>query len=173
MAPSKQNFVPGLSFSVKGCFGGSTLRSNPKQARPFSKKNRIHVVLRLGHSESRGFATMTRAFQKSALRLVRVQAEKFSVSKLEVYVYRQTLQIKGQWTRHEKFSNFLRSVTGLLARQFLKAERGQPSREMCFLYRPFSCLLEKIPFTQRTRLSHLLSQIEEGGLIFLAQGSLG
>ena len=137
MARSRQIFAPGRSFSVKGCFGGSALRSNPKRARPFSSAYKIQVVLRWSttHQSSMALSGLRRLTEK--------QAANFGARQLSVYATGATLYVVALWKKRESFLNFLRALAGLMARKILGAERNSPARQACFFHRPFSRILQK------------------------------
>jgi hypothetical protein len=127
-------------------FGGSLLKGNPKQKRPISTKHAMHLVLRSS------LAIYNRSLLKHRSqvdRIIRNQAEKFGV---RLYRYENVgnhihLLVK---TGHRfLLIRFLRSVSGLIARTVLKAERGTKrlgSNELTALRfwdaRPYSRVVE-------------------------------
>jgi len=151
MAYSESHFVPGPEFSVKGCFGGSALRSNPKLARPFSSKNRMHLVIKLGTLNSRacGSAQSLYVFSKKYLQYVRADS-------VEMFFSQRALHIMARFRSRKALATFLRSFCGIYARKFLGAERGSASNKNCFDTRPFSRILDReLPLKKSESLKKL------------------
>jgi REP element-mobilizing transposase RayT len=106
--------------------GGNIHEGKPhrKNARPFSPKLSMHVTL--WSSQARGQQSMTRpANEKKIRRLVFGLAEKFNV---KVYSFANSgnhLHLLLRATEKLNFQNYLRSLTGLIARSVTRAERGR------------------------------------------------
>jgi hypothetical protein len=151
MAYSESHFVPGPDFSVKGCFGGSALRSNPKLARPFSSKNRMHLVIRLGALKARACGSIHGLYGFSKNYLKQVEAES-----VEVFFSQRALHIMARFRSRKALTTFLRSFCGVYARKFLGAERASPSNKSCFTSRPFSRILNQELIGEEKRSSSLI-----------------
>lgn len=108
-------------------FGGSLLKGNPKVARPISTKKAMHLVLR--SSLARGERSMLKPERARRIqKLIYVQADRFGV---RVYRYSNSgnhLHLSVKASSRMEFSNYLRAITGLIARITLGVERGTPLR---------------------------------------------
>ncbi len=111
--------------SKNGAFGGSLLKGNPKEARPIVTRRAMHLVLR-----SR-LATGSRSFLLNARgveNLIRKQATRFGVVVYDLANVGNHIHLIVKVQERKDLGRFLRSVTGLLARKTLRAERGSPWR---------------------------------------------
>lgn len=132
-------YIPETKNTV---FGGSRLKSNPKTARPVSRKNAMHFVLRSRH------ATGTRSMRYGKYRaavdnIIMKQAKKCGI---RIYRYQNVgnhLHILLRVHDRRLLAKFLRAISGLIARAILSCERGSPSRIKQFWDgRPFSRIVE-------------------------------
>ncbi len=122
----------------KACFGGNIYAGNPKYERPFYSTLALHVVLR--SSRARGRNSMLEDRHRNQIKwLIRKQAKHFGV---ELHRYSNNgnhlhLLVKPGKSRKD-LQNFLRAVSGLVARLILKAERGRAKGIKFWDARPFS-----------------------------------
>ena len=121
---SKQQLLS-EEFQLKKEFGGAHLKnSHAKKARPISTKQAMHLTLR--SSKAKGSRSFLLNRQRSLLieKKVHDQARKFGV---KIYRYANVgnhLHLLVRATHRREFTHFLRSISGLIARIALRAERG-------------------------------------------------
>jgi putative transposase len=104
-------------------FGGGLLKGNPKGKRPLSTKNPVHLVLK----SKRAFGSQSMLDQRHVARidqLVRRQA-KFCGIKIYHFVnVGNHLHLVLRVCDRRLYFKFIRSISGLIARQVLQRERG-------------------------------------------------
>lgn len=113
-------------FKITKEFGGSLLKkSHAKKARPISTKHSIHLTLR--SSKARGEKSFLANRKRSTLIESKV---KFIADKFGVQIYRYAnvgnhihLLVRVRYRRG--FISFLRSISGVIARIALGAEKGK------------------------------------------------
>lgn len=139
MNTAKQLNFEGMGRSVK-YFGGAYLKnSNPKSKRPLSFKRSMHLVLR--SSLAKGPRSLLR---KELL----IKDLIFKQGKhLGVKVYRQAvvgnhIHLLVRPLSRDAFNNFVRSISGLIARNILRAERGAAKGLKFWDKRPFTQVVE-------------------------------
>ena len=129
MRTSRQPVLPGFEFAQKlsqqarDGFGGSRLKSNPKTARPFDSKRCTHVVLR---SEKAQGAYSLLLHGKEIAGILAVQARIHGVNLRNQANAGNHLHLIVQARTRRSMQNFLRAITGLIARKVLGAEKGRP-----------------------------------------------
>jgi len=113
------------SFEIRKDFGGSLLRkSNAKTARPISTKEAMHIVLR--SSFARGQYSMLRKNIAQQIRkVIDRQAKLFGIRIYEYANVGNHIHILVRAGNRNSFKSFLRSISGLIARITLGAERGR------------------------------------------------
>ncbi len=123
-APKQQTF--GKEFESEKEFGGVHLKkSHAKKARPIAIKKTMHLTLR--SSKARGDLSF-RFNQERILKIektVRLQAQKFGV---EIFRYANVgnhLHLLVKASYRKGFIYFLRSISGIIARIALNAEKGK------------------------------------------------
>ncbi len=105
-------------------FGGSLLKGNAKKARPISTKESLHLVLKSKYA----LGSKSMLQKKNALHinfLVRKQAQKFGVKIYEFVNVGNHLHLVIRVGNRQLYSSFIRSITGLIARHVMGAERGR------------------------------------------------
>ncbi|NCN40915.1 hypothetical protein GW916_06660 [bacterium] len=113
-------------FADRYCFGGSGLKkSHAKNSRPLSSKSAVHVVFKRSSIDAFNrqiapFASKDSLLRHTALKL----GKKFNVKIYNVRTSSSDIQILLRFTKRRQFQNFLRAFAGLIARKFLRAERG-------------------------------------------------
>ena len=121
-------------------FGGAYLnKGNPKEKRPISIKNTMHLVMR--SLLAVGPRSLLRQ-DKEIREILKIQAHHFGVK-----VYRQAnggnhLHLVVLPRTRRAFNGFIRSISGLIARLILKAERGDPKSVQFWEKRPFTRIVE-------------------------------
>lgn len=121
-----------LSFFKPGesQFGGALLKGNPKEKRPLSRKKAVHLVLK----SKRAFGTqsmLAKDHVKKIDLLVRRQAATFGVRIYHFVNVGNHLHLVVRLHDRRAYMSFIRSISGLIARQVLGAERG-PSRKKAY-----------------------------------------
>lgn len=117
-------------------FGGAYLgSSNPKVKRPISSKRCMHLVVRSSLAKGRlSFLNRGRRIQE----IINKQGRNLGVK-----IYRQAnggnhLHLIILPRSRDAFKNFVRAITGLVAREVLHAERGSSKNLQFWDQRPFS-----------------------------------
>jgi hypothetical protein len=141
MLAKVQPLLPGFGkFGIKE-FGGSSLRGNPREARPISTKRPVHLVMR---------STMARG-ERSLLKRGRAKQIEDLVYRLGkekgVKVYRfansgnhlHFLLLPGS---RAAFNAYVRAISGLIARLSLGVERGRGKGLQFWDARPFTRIVE-------------------------------
>jgi hypothetical protein len=121
-------------------FGGAYLgNSNPKTARPISTKRSMHLVIRA--SMAKGNLSLLKK-EKEIQRIISKQAKSFGIK-----VYRSAnggnhLHMIVLPRSRSSFHGFVRSITGLIARLILGAEKANPRGLKFWDKRPFTRVIE-------------------------------
>jgi REP element-mobilizing transposase RayT len=122
--------------NLKCHFGGSNLKSNPKKARPISTKDLMHVVVKSELAQGR-YSFLN--FERTLLSLLKGLAVRLNVEVCDVVVMRNHIHLALRVRSRRAFQNYLRALTGLVARKVLGAEKNRPSHlKKFFKGRPFS-----------------------------------
>lgn len=117
-------------------FGGAYLKnSNPKEKRPISIKNSMHLVMRSQHEK--GSRSLLK-FEKTIKEIINAQGRRFGVK-----IYRQAnggnhLHLIVLPRSRQAFNGFIRSISGLIARLVLQAQRGAAVGIQFWEKRPFT-----------------------------------
>ena len=122
--------------SLQPFFGGSHLKSNPKVSRPISTKELMHVVLKSEHAKGPySFLKIERVI----ISLIQNLGVKLNVKIKDVVVMSNHIHLLVRPRHRRGLQNFLRGLTGIIARKVLGAEKAKPSSIMNFFKgRPFS-----------------------------------
>ena len=157
---SAQITLPGFDFKRKLAFGGN-LRSHAKSARPVSTKHPMHLVLRssLARGE-RSFLARGRRVEQ----ILRRQAERFNLRLYDVANAGNHLHVVVRARSPRGLKNFLRAVTGILARVSLGAERGRPKLTKFWDVRPFSRIVTWGADYTRMKEYLMLNRVETLGM---------
>jgi len=122
----------------KKIFGGSLLKnSNPKEKRPISTKHPMHIVIRSTKAKGqRNF--LTKPHKKAIKLILEGQAKSWGIRLYRFENVGNHIHILLRTGHRKWLSNYLRSITGLIARQVLGAERGKGKDIKFWDARPFS-----------------------------------
>src|SRR5471030_2165101 len=121
-------------------FGGVYLKnSNPKEKRPISTKRSMHLVLRSSMAKG-GLSFLKR--DNKIREIISIQGKKHGVK-----IYRQAnggnhLHLMVLPRSRDAFNNFIRSISGIIARLILGAERGCAKGIKFWDKRPFTRIVE-------------------------------
>jgi len=123
-------------------FGGSLLKkSNPKVRRPVSTKHAMHVVIK--SSRAKGSYSFLRKKNRQGIdKILKAQAKKFGI---RIYRYENVgnhIHILLKTGHRRWLAHFLRSITGLIAREVTGANRGARLSGKFWDLRPFSRIVE-------------------------------
>lgn len=128
--------------NVKKSFGGALLKGNPRSKRPISTRKPMHLVMR--SSFAKGSFSMQQTMNRK-----RIQIALQSLSKsLGVRVYRfansgNHLHMLIYTSSRQAYINFIRALSGIIARIVLNAERGSASMiDRFWDARPFTRVVE-------------------------------
>jgi REP element-mobilizing transposase RayT len=132
-------FIPETTSTV---FGGSRLKSNPKEKRPVSRKNAMHFVLRSSHAKGK----RSMRCGENRKRVDGIIYKQAKASGIRIYKYQNMgnhLHILLRVHDRRLLARYLRAISGLIARVVLGCERGSPTRIKQFWDgRPFSRIVE-------------------------------
>jgi REP element-mobilizing transposase RayT len=124
----KQEFLPGFEFVGDKEFGGShrkgvRVTGNPKSARPFSTKRALHLVMRSKHAV--GERSFLRAkFHGRIERVIRSLAAAKGIKVYRLAINGNHIHILLQATSRHAFPQYVRGISGIIARIVLGTERG-------------------------------------------------
>jgi len=133
-----QQLLLDQSFKIKREFGGSLLKkSHAKTARPISDKEAMHIVLK--STMAKGTYSMLNKDRPRRIRKsIDAQAKRFYVKIYEYANVGNHLHILVRASDRKLFKGFLRSISGLIARITLSAERGSAKKIKFWDQRPFT-----------------------------------
>ncbi len=137
---AKRNLQPDLFFTSKNksqtSFGGSDLTSNPKTARPISTKDLMHVVLK---SEKACGPHSFLKIERKIISMAQKLSQKINIQVKDIVVMGNHIHLSLKAGSRRAFQNYLRALSGLIARKTLGAEKFNASA-ICdfFVGRPFS-----------------------------------
>jgi len=122
---NKKQYLLSDEFKVEREFGGALLKkSNAKKPRPIAIKKTMHLTFRSSKARGEYSFLYDKNRSRRIERVVRKQASKFGVA---IYRYANVgnhFHLLVMATYRLGFINFLRAVSGLVARIVLGAERG-------------------------------------------------
>jgi len=112
-------------FQVEKEFGGARLKkSHAKKSRPIAIKKTMHLTLRSSKAKGeKSFRYDKNRIQKID-KVVKTQARKFGVEIYRFAIVGNHLHLLVKASFREGFISFLRSISGIIARIALGAERG-------------------------------------------------
>lgn len=140
MQTPKQLFLENFKMKSQKHFGGAYLKnSNPKEKRPISTKKAMHLVLR--SSMAKGPLSLLRN-NKKVSNILYKQAKACGVKIYRFANAGNHLHLIILPSTRVTFMKFIRSVSGLIARFILKAERGAAKSMQFWDKRPFTRILE-------------------------------
>lgn len=129
-------------------FGGLLLKGNAKVARPLSTKEPLHLVLKSAFAVgSRSMLQMYNA--KKIDKIIRSQAKSCRIRIYHFVNVGNHLHLVIKLDDRKLFAQFIRSISGLIARHVLKKERGPQNADNSFrkkrstfwVARPFTRLI--------------------------------
>lgn len=118
-------------------FGGSLLKGHAKVRRPLATKNAIHLVLK----SQLACGARSLLNPRNAAAVERIVRKHAGQSGVRVYHYVNVgnhLHLVIRLGRQTSYRRFIRSITGLIARQVLRAERGRARGLKFWQARPFT-----------------------------------
>jgi len=140
MRTPKQLFLVNFNMKSQKHFGGAYLKnSNPKEKRPISTKKAMHLVLR--STLATGPKSLLRN-NKKASEIIYKQAKACGVKVYRFANAGNHLHLVILPASRIAFQTFVRSITGLIARFILKAEKGSAKAIQFWDKRPFTRILE-------------------------------
>ncbi|PIU00026.1 MAG: hypothetical protein COT74_06650 [Bdellovibrionales bacterium CG10_big_fil_rev_8_21_14_0_10_45_34] len=110
-----------LEDKIARQFGGSLLKSNPKVKRPISFRKSMHLVLRSSLAKGQhSFLRKDDAIES----IIHKQAKQFGVKVYRFANGGNHLHLVILPSTRDSYKNFIRSVSGLIARLVLNTQRG-------------------------------------------------
>jgi REP element-mobilizing transposase RayT len=125
------------SEKTKKYFGGSLLKGNAREKRPLSRGSALHIVLRSEIAKG-DLSLLHPSRAKKIDSLIHKLANKFGV---RLYRYANSgnhLHLLVRPHNRYVYRNFIKSVTGLIARITLGVERGRAKGLKFWSVKPFS-----------------------------------
>jgi REP element-mobilizing transposase RayT len=138
MNREKQLLFDKLSLKNETAFGGTLLKkSHAKLPRPVSTRNAMHLVLRSGICRGR-LSLLDYRNSRLVDRVIKSQSKKhgvkvYSVAKAYNHIHMVILPL-----RRQSYVRFTKSITGLIARNLLGAERGNATHRQFWDQRPWT-----------------------------------
>jgi REP element-mobilizing transposase RayT len=120
-------------------FGGAYLTSHPKEKRPLSLKKSSHLVMR--SLLAKGALSFLR-HDEQIRAVVNKQAKQFGVKIYRLANGGNHLHMVILPRSRNAFNAFIRSISGLIARLVLRAERGSSRNLQFWEKRPFTRIVE-------------------------------
>lgn len=120
MKPKQISLIP----SARSDFGGSLMKSNAKSKRPLHTKNSIHLVLKSHFAVGRHSLLAPKHLQQVE-RIVRSQATNCAVKIYHFVNVGNHLHIVIKIKNRALYSQFVRAITGLIARLVTGRERSK------------------------------------------------
>jgi REP element-mobilizing transposase RayT len=139
---AKKQLLLDKSFQLNSAFGGDLLKSgNARSTRPISTKEAMHIVFR--SSLAKGEHSMLDKSRADHIdKLIRKQAKNFGVN---IYQYANVgnhIHMLVLASHRDFFKNFLRTISGLIARTVLGVQRGSAKRIKFWDQRPWSRIVK-------------------------------
>jgi len=147
MGRARQAYLPSLQTLSLKEFGGSLLKGNARDARPLSLKRPIHLVLKSSMAKrERSFLHPIRAkrIRETVTRLARLK-------RIRVYRYANSgnhLHLVIRTRSRKTYLDFIRSLSGILARLTLAKERGLAQQSRNSAESPRLKFWDSRPFTR-------------------------
>jgi REP element-mobilizing transposase RayT len=139
---AKRQLLLDKSFKSRSEFGGDLLKaSNPKRARPISTKEAMHIVLRSSRAKGK-FSMLEKSRADRIEKLIRKHAKKFGVGIHQYANVGNHIHLLVLPSYRDFFKYFLRTISGLIARIVLGAQRGAPKKIKFWDQRPWSRIVK-------------------------------
>jgi REP element-mobilizing transposase RayT len=125
----------------KKYFGGSLLKGNAREKRPMSKGSALHIVLRSDIAKG-SLSLLHPKRAKTVEKIVYKFSKKFAVN---VYRYANSgnhLHLLIRPYNRYAYRNYIKTITGLIARITLQAERGRAKGLKLWSVKPFSRIVQ-------------------------------
>ncbi len=121
-------------------FGGGLLkRAHARGPRPVSSKNYLHVVLKSDVAVVSDYEDLRLTKKKSkVMDIIKDNADSFGVRLHKVAIASNHIHLLISFKSRRKYFNWIRRITGLIARLMLNAEKGKPSQKSFWTYLPFT-----------------------------------
>jgi REP element-mobilizing transposase RayT len=146
-------------------FGGSLLKkSHPKIARPLTTKKPMHVVMRSRIAKYEwSFLHYTK--RKKIEDIILKQARTFDIKIYKLAICYNHLHMLIKLQNRESFAKFIKSISGLIAKIVIGAEKGNKRGVRLWDSRPFSRIVEWIRDYLNAKEYVTLNKKEAAGII--------
>lgn len=122
----------------ENCFGGDHFKTyNPSQQRPIFSQKALHLVLRSSQTKGKR-SFLNKAHEDFIWKIIKKHAQKNAVTIYEFANAGNHIHLLIRVKRRDFYCRFIRSITGLIARQVGRSEKGQPLSQKFWDARPFS-----------------------------------
>jgi REP element-mobilizing transposase RayT len=141
MSSKRQPHLPGFGkLSIKE-FGGTSLKGNPREARPLSTKRPVHLVMR--SSLAKGDRSLLKRGRSQEIeKLVRSLAKAKGVKLYRFANSGNHLHFLMLPSSRRAFQAYIRAISGVIARMSLGVERGRAKGIRFWDARPFTRIVE-------------------------------
>lgn len=127
-------------------FGGALLKGNAKVARPLSTKETVHLVLK--SAQALGAKSMLHTYNVNKIdEIIRTHARLCRIRIYHLVNVGNHLHLVIKLDDRKEFSKFVRVITGLIARQVLKAQRGPAAESSAVAHKKTQFWVAR-PFTR-------------------------
>ena len=109
-------------FKIETQYGGSFSKGKAKIARPFNSKKPLHTVLKLNPS----YSFYKKENKKIARGLVNKYAKRSALKLYQTSFNSSHIHLLAKAETQKNFQNFLRVVSGVIARKITGCEKGKP-----------------------------------------------
>lgn len=138
---AKQPYFPTFEKLTKKDFGGTLLKGNAREPRPISIKRPMHLVLKSSLAKNENSFLITK--KKRRIEQVIRRASKANDVKLYRFANNGNhLHLIVLPRSRQSFAKFIRTISGLIARIALDAERGNAHGKKFWDARPFTRILD-------------------------------
>lgn len=136
-----KQFEFGSATKRRMTFGGASLKGNAREKRPFHKHMHTHLVMRSRLAV--GEKSMLRRNNRARVDAIVQQMSRRFFVKVERYVnVGNHLHLLIKAPNREAQANFLRTISGRIARLIMNSEKGRPAKfEQFWDAKPFTSLV--------------------------------
>jgi len=121
-------------------FGGTLLKkAHAREPRPLSIKNFLHIVLKSDIAQKTDSRDLRLTSQKrKVLEIIKTRADDYGVRIHSKTIASNHIHLLISFKSRKKYFQWIRRLTGLIARLMLGAEKGRASQLSFWSYRPFT-----------------------------------
>ncbi len=127
-------------FKKEISFGGTLLKnSHAREPRPLSAKNFLHIVLKSDVAQKTGAGDLRLTTKRAKIiEIIKGRADDFGVRIHSKAIASNHIHLLISFKSRKKYFQWIRRLTGLIARLMLDAEKGKSSPISFWTHRPFT-----------------------------------